>query len=199
MKEFYLLFMTVLLMSSCAQMTRFETGKTVGENNIQLSGQVTAYGTQQYLETAIFQGSLEYGVMERMDLGVSISSALSVLANAKFQLVGNQESRFALSLNPALELQLDPFIGLHMRKHVYIPMSYELNDRYTIIFEPRYNHAPQENTPHSVGGSSGVEIKMNGDWNLVIGGSLFMSPEFNEFRWTEFQFGLGAKKLFVRS
>jgi len=210
MKKMFLLFFTVLLITSCAQMTRFETGKTIGENNLQWSGQGLAYAdfTSQTFQSTnifrienlvpVFQGSLDYGLAEKVDIGIGISSALNVIVNGKFQIIGDHNSRFAMSINPALEVQIVSLNGVYARPHLYLPMSWEINERQTFILEPRYSHAGIENAPHTIGFSSGIEFKMKKGWKLAIGGSVFLAPVNSDFRYHLFQLGIGAKKLIVR-
>ena len=192
------LFIVLLFLSSCGQLTRFESGKTVGKNNMELSAQATCFVSSEGDILPMAQASLEYGVLEKIDVGLSISNSLSALVNAKFQLIGNQESKFALSINPALELQVDPFIGPYWKQHIYLPMSLEIDEKRTLLFEPRYIHSIQE-LLQAPGLSTGLEMKMDNDWKMVVGGSIFLStPNSPSYQRDVFQLGVAFKKLVRR-
>ncbi len=192
------IFLFLVLLSSCGQLTRFESGKTVGKNNIELSAQATCYVSSEADIFPIAQAGLEYGLLEKVDLGLSISNSLSAIINGKFQLVGNQNSTFALSINPALELQFDPLIGSYWKQHIYLPMSIDLDEKRTLLLEPRFIYSIQE-LLQAPGLSSGVEMKMDNGWKMVVGGSIFLTtPNSPSYQRSAFQFGLAFKKLMVR-
>lgn len=188
----------ILTLSSCGQLTRFESGKTIGKNNVELSAQATCYVSTEGDIFPIAQASLAYGVAKKVDFGLSVSNSLSALANAKFQLIGNQESTFALSINPALEFQVDPLIGPYWKQHLYLPMSFELDDKRSLIFEPRYILSIQE-LLHAAGLSTGLEMKIDNDWKMVVGGSIFLTtPNSASYQSDVLQLGVTFKKLIQR-
>ncbi len=106
----------IFLMSSCASLTGFEEGRTLGEGNSELtiSGNFTRVpdifddedsGGLDTLDNSISFPNLEFtykrGITDKLDIGGRVSTNLNASSFVKYQLVGDKASSFSLS--PGLE------------------------------------------------------------------------------------------------
>ena len=140
----------------------------------------------------------EYGVADKLDAGISISSAFNALINVKYQLIGDQESRFALALNPGLEFQLGGDDGFFLRPHFSAPLSLDLDDKFTLFAEPKYIYQTIDGT-HFPGFSGGLQVTLYNDWKFAIGASSFYPlVERGVGNTRVFQVGVSFRKLMVR-
>ena len=100
----------VLLAQGCASLSGFHTGRTVGENRGEFTASINAGNAPDFSDdednisdelSVVFFPNIElggrYGVSERFDVGVRLNTSLNVLLDVKYQLVGDQESPFAMS------------------------------------------------------------------------------------------------------
>ncbi len=166
--QFALLIFISSLFSSCAQIAGFQTAKVVGKNNAEVTVAMGGLGITDAFDLdatgvlPILQFGGRYGVSDDVDLGVTINTGSSVLFDAKFQLVGDEYSKFALALGPGLGFSgLGTFI---MQSQFPVHMSIHPNDRFAFYFTPKYinQFAFQSNgSVHYLGGSIGIETGKN--------------------------------------
>jgi len=109
------IFGSIIFLSSCVSLTGFEEGRSLGEGNseIIISGNLTRVPDilddevgLDSLDTSISFPNLEFsykrGFSDKLDVGGRFGSNLAVNAYAKYQLVGDKSSSFALA--PGLEI-----------------------------------------------------------------------------------------------
>lgn len=134
----------VLLFSSCASITGFEEGRTNGENkhSVLASANFTYIpdlGDDSILGSSggapFIEASYKYGIKERLDIGIRANTFLNLAVNSKFQLLGDQQSKGALSTG----IELGIFAGLSVW-NVQIPLmaSYYPKENICLYVNPRY-------------------------------------------------------------
>ncbi len=145
-----------LLMSSCATIAGFHTGRTVGEDVGQISTTFNVTRTADYDsdtsgETDVGASFLElggrYGVSEKVDVGVRMNTFLNFLIDGKIQLVGDQQSPFALAVGAGFggiglfssgvglfNFQLPVYASFHPKEklHLYVSPRYIMQFSTTI-------------------------------------------------------------------
>jgi hypothetical protein len=101
----------VLLLHSCASISGFQTGRTVGKDAGEIIFSVNGTRTFEFKELnedslgldnfSIFAPNIElggrFGISEKVDFGVRANTNLNILADVKVQVAGDQESVFALA------------------------------------------------------------------------------------------------------
>lgn len=141
---FYLLFV-ISLFTSCASITGFEEGRSNGEGN------VTAIGSLNYSRTPDLDGqdgdiidlagapfiefSGRYGVLDKLDIGAKVNTFLNLAVNAKYQLIGDQYSKFAMGTG----LEFGVFGGISIW-NVQVPLytSFYPSETFCVYFSPKY-------------------------------------------------------------
>ena len=171
-----------IFLSSCAQLTRLDTGRTIGDNNMELGGYITAYGINEAASPDLGGGALpvigfqiNYGLSDKIDMNASLNSSGNIYLNPKIQLVGDQESSFALSVLPGIDIQAgsldDGDQPLIFRPHLSTILSFH-QDEWAAFLEPKYiyQHITES---HFLGATFGVEYFMNQRTKLALGYSYF--------------------------
>jgi len=138
-----------ILGTSCASLTGFETGRTVGESNGEFAFSINAAQTPDFdIDTfgstpQFWAPNLEFGgkfgVSEKVDVGIRVNSNLNVLLDGKFQVVGDSESEFALAVGAGIGAfgLFIPNAGLY---NFQIPVyaSFHPKEKVSLYLSPRY-------------------------------------------------------------
>lgn len=145
--NFLFAFMATLFLSSCASLTGFEEGKTLGEENAEfgISANYTSAPNlfDDELEADSIIGAIgfpnielnyKYGVMENLDVGIKLSTNFNSSAYAKYQVVGDKSSKLALS--PGFEV--GTILGAAYSVGVPIYASYYPTPNFAINVNPRF-------------------------------------------------------------
>lgn len=142
----------LFLISGCASLTGFESGRTSGLNHGFFSASLNATKTPDFdipaadsLDIPSFyfpnvELSLKYGVLEKLDIGVKANTNLNLLVDAKYQILGDQQSPAAVSVglgvgsfgfpSPLWNVQIPVYFSLHPTESLAI----YVNPRYTYQF-----------------------------------------------------------------
>jgi len=145
----------ITLWNSCASISGFQTGRTVGAESGEIMFSVNGTRTPDFDEISensdsidsgdfsIFAPTLEiggrYGVTDRIDFGIRANTNLNIYADVKFQLVGDQESPVAVATG--FGLGLFGFItGTGGLYNFQIPLyaSFHPTDNLDLYVAPRY-------------------------------------------------------------
>lgn len=162
--------LTFLLLNSCAQLTRLDTARTIGEGNSEIGAQIAAYGLNE--ETSPDLGAIalpfvalnfNHGITQRIDLMFSANTAGNILFNPKFQIFGDKTSTLAIALLPGIDAQFNNFDGsnetnVFFRPHLSGIISMH-QDEYAIFLEPKYIYQINEKT-HFVGSTIGIDYSL---------------------------------------
>ncbi|MFN7119855.1 MAG: hypothetical protein ACK4TA_23880 [Saprospiraceae bacterium] len=146
----------LLLISSCASISGFQTGRTVGAETGEIMFSVNGTRSPDFDELSdenvdsldsedfnIFFPNLEiggrYGVSEKLDFGIRANTNLNLFADVKYQLVGDQESPVALATGFGLGM-FGVVSGSGGLFNFQIPLyaSYHPTESLDLYVSPRY-------------------------------------------------------------
>ena len=169
-----------LFFTSCVSITGFEEGRTLGENNLELSGSlnmssiIASTEDDDYSDSGTvplfpnIEGKFKYGISDDMDLGVRINSNYNFSAFAKFKL--SETKKGALSTG----MELSTVGGLSYAVHLPLFFSHYPNSFVALNFSPRYIYQSptlDDNGGglHHFGANSGVFIGKDNKVGFDIG------------------------------
>lgn len=200
MNRYFLIGSILLGFISCSSLTTFQTGRTIGKDQQSFQINASAYGLLQdgineifvfpYLE---FTGSR--GFTDRLEARLSASSSLSALGSFKYQFIGDQNSPFALSLKPGLEITNNSYNDGETRflKRYHLPVHiswHDLNGR-AFYFSPKYTvQNDGEFITHFPGFSTGIAIDKKRTY--YIGCGYFIAKTTHSNPEYIFQLGTGV-------
>jgi len=195
----------VFCLDSCAQLTRLDTARTIGEGNTEIGAQLSAYGVDEIASPALGRVAAPYlvleinrGLTEKLDLMISGTTAGSVFISPKYQLYGDRESSLAVSLLPGVDLQYVPEdssanTGVFFRPHLSGIVSIH-QDEWAFFVEPKYTYQYWTKT-HFVGSTIGVDYSLP-KFSFAVGVSYF--PVLEQERGPSgniFQLGFSVRKM----
>lgn len=175
-----------LFFSNCASLTGFQDGRTVGANNGELSASINFSQSPDFNDwdddtssvdiPTIFFPSIEfggrYGIGERVDLTMRMNTNLNLGIGAKFQVVGDRESSFALALGAEVatfglisglwNVQVPVFLSVHPKEN----FAWYLNPRYIYQFT---TYTGAENGLSYMGGNTGLLFGKRNKFGLDVG------------------------------
>lgn len=163
-----MLALVVLMASSCVNLSSFQTAKPVGKD----SGEISIAAGGLIFSEPIGSESLgipyleiggRYGVGEKVDIGLKLSSVSFFTFDAKFQIVGDETSKFAMAPGPGFG-----YIGSAGGTSIFnatIPlhMSYHPSQTFAFYFTPRYS------TIFAAGGGGGSLNYLGGNIGFITG------------------------------
>ncbi len=143
-------FSLAIIFSNCASLTGFQTGRTVGEGNGEFMATLNASQSPDFILDYDFDDTTDvenlffpnievsgrYGIAEKFDMGLRVNTNLNVAVDAKYQLLGDQESEVALAIGAGVGT-FSAFVGLW---NVQVPLYFSLhpNESVDIYLTPRY-------------------------------------------------------------
>ena len=135
--------LAVTIFTSCATMTGFEEGKTLGEDNMEFGASVNVtsapdlLGDDADINDVLFFPNIElgfkYGITEEFDLGIRVNTNMNLGAFMKYQIIGDKNSAFAVS--PGLEFSTFSLLTYAVQVPLY--MSIYPNQNLAININPR--------------------------------------------------------------
>lgn len=210
-KTIVLFISAVIIFSNCAQLSSFTTAKSVGKNNAEIGFAASGAGFTDFInnvddETAVlpvFEFWGRYGVGEKMDLGLKLSTGLSGVFDLKYQFLGDRQSMFAMALGGGLGFQGGTLDALLLQGHIPLFISVHPTDKFAIYTNPRFisQFIPGEGSLNYGGASFGLEfgsrVKLNieGNYFKILGDLDDVGSAFDEFGVGLYQIGLGLKFL----
>ena len=200
------------LIGSCAQLSSFQTGKTLGKGNKVFTGGLVGYGLYEpesqggeigstMWPHAVF--STQIGLSNRFDLGLQVSTGYNAQIFGKYQFIGNLESKFAASLGAGGVMQFNtPDEKPIYRGHVPLYLSYHNSEKGAVYLTPRfiYQIVPGEDEDNSyfIGSSGGYAYKFSDVFTGFFEGSFYRpytEDSKNDFMGL-YQFGFGGTWAF---
>lgn len=214
----FLLFFSCLIgvlfsFSNCAQLSSLQTGRTVGQNELEVGGGLIGYGINDpNAGGGEIQGGIlphlavwgHYGLLDNVDAQVKISTGGNLSLAGKWQFIGDQESSFAMAIAPGIEGQINPSTdesGI-FRTHLPLYLSIHPSDRFAAYATPKYIYqvVSDDANSHFLGSSLGVSYDFSDRVIGAVEGSYF--KPFTEGKNNEtaylYQIGLGLKFRFGR-
>ncbi len=193
-KPSLLCLLCILLLSSCAQFSRYQTGRTLGKNKGQIGARVVPTAiTGQDINVATgadVSVGYQYGLTERFDVGASLSMSTAMHAYGKYQFYGDKQSQFAGAFEAGYETIF--WLGaafeeeLPQRFHVSLPLSVH-RDIHAFFFTPKYVYqiVKDSNNSHFAAATVGyywtgpkkLDFSIGYTGALVFGDSTFNTGE----------------------
>lgn len=202
-KFVFKLFLCVFLLSNCSQLTVYQTARTEGKRNLTITPMIE--GTSQIPRSSGGGSStapgarveLNYGLSEKLDISASVSSAGSLLSSLKYQVLGSNESPFALAVMPGYEYQVSPNGGGEdvRRLHFPIILSYYTSENLGFFASPKYALQIQEGSENTSfpGFSAGINIdRPKVQYIIGAGGFIPITTRIGSNE-SLFQFGISAR------
>ena len=183
MKNLFLL-LTLTLFWSCGPVINLESGRTNGESTSGIQGNLVAFygkygdnNTKGVLPFAELKYS--YGVASKFDLGISATSGGNAQFFTKYQFLGDQESKVAMSLGLKIGKQLS-VNGKKGPTRFYLPLYFSIHPSEKVAFFLNPMYAKQK-----------VKNDFDSDFFGFTTGSIFYINENEIF--------LGANYNFVKT
>ncbi len=150
---FPLLFLTMVSLNGCISLSGLHTGKTVPKGKSEVSASVNFNTSPNFqddddddfdvipvipLAPSVELG-FRHGISERFDIGFKANSFLNFLLDGKVQLVGDQDSRFAVATGLGIGM-FGLSIGDGLLYNVQVPFytSFHPSENFTIALAPKY-------------------------------------------------------------
>lgn len=115
MKKIVYLLVIITSFSSCISLVNYQTGKTLGKGNSEIALSLEVFPLEdEDLSSVAFAPGVSYyrGISDKIDVGVRYEGGLAGSVGAKFQLLGNRESKFALAIDPRIGDKTKFVLGL---------------------------------------------------------------------------------------
>lgn len=204
-KIIFILFgFAILTFSSCVSLTGLEEGKTLGEGNSEFGAGIAYTVAPDILddEGEGFNESIGYptidltykrGILDKFDIGARITSSFSAGLFLKYQILGDQSSKFAMA--PGLDVST--FAGLTYAVQIPLNMSFHPTESFSILLAPRfiYQGATGDLTTgvNYFGGNTGILFGKRHKFGLDFG---YYTVGSGDARSTLVNIGLGGKFRF---
>ena len=200
---FYLI-AAALLISGCASISGFEEGRSLGKGTSELmvSGNyVSLPGILNVDDDEVDVGlnslgfpnidaSYKYGVTDKLDVGGRITTNLNLGVFMKYQLIGDDMSKFALGTG----LEFATSLGILYNIQIPVNMSYYITDAVSINLSPKYVYQfPAESFSTSInylGGNAGILFGKKNKFGIDVG---YYNVDQSS---SLFTFGIGGKFRF---
>lgn len=141
-----LLFATLLLLlfSSCASISSFQTARTTPKDEGEFGVSLDIAGVSGTFDSnesfAVPNLSLwgRYGVGTKTDIGLKFNTSLNVLFDLKQQIVGDQSSKFALALGGGIGAF--PIGKIYLQYHIPLYLSFHPRENFAWYLTPKYSN-----------------------------------------------------------
>lgn len=139
----------LLALSSCLSISTLQSGKSLGENNMELTaaGTFGEYSQNSYLDKEgsfdmkpLFSFRGRIGISENIDFGLQFDQTSLISTSFKYQFLGNKNSTFASSIGTDAGFNFLASTFGNFTHFVSIPIytSYHMSDNFIIYLTPRY-------------------------------------------------------------
>jgi len=207
MKKYAFTLSVLFILSSCIQLSTFQTAKTVGDGNGEIlvafgGGGVTDSFEGDNVGFGTFELGGRLGVGDKVDVGLKISHFASYLVDVKYQFVGDQHSKFAMATGPGIGFYGFGFGGTLFQATLPLHMSIHPSEKFAVYFTPRYSTqfalGNDGGSLHYLGGSLGFEAGRNVRFGTDLSYMSLLNTAseddiFEDFGLGLFQFGFGVK------
>lgn len=202
------LFGLALLLSNCASLTGYQDGRSVGQNNGEISVSLNLAQTPDFNDWEDQNDSFDvipniyfpnfefggrYGIAEKVDLTIRVNTTLNLGVGAKFQVVGDRESQVAL----ALGAEIGTFGLISGLWNVQVPVYFSIHpkENFAWYLSPRFIHqfvtySGADAGLTYVGGNTGLLFGNRNKFGLDLG---YYRAGTNGESIGIIQFGLGGR------
>ena len=164
--------LALAFLTSCVSMSSMQTGRTVGQGNSELNigGSAVKYEAFVFDDSTdvsggLLEGDYRYGITDKLDVGLNVSLIGTSGLYGKYQLVGDQESMFALSAGAgAGYLTIETGEGEDKVKttvvDISVPVYASVHPKpwLSIYATPRYTMRIGAGTSNWYGGTGGIRL-----------------------------------------
>jgi len=186
--KYILFFLIIITLSSCFPLANLETGRTIGQDNQSIQGNLETYfldNTFEDVDGVVPAANIQYhyGLKPKFDIGISASSGGNGQIFAKYQFLGNQASKFAASMGLKVGAQFLFVEETHLlRVHIPLYLSYHPSEKYALFINPMYTKQLIKGDTDSnfTGLTTGFCRYINGN-ELSFGASLYNIQTGREF------------------
>ncbi|MCB0642745.1 MAG: hypothetical protein KDC44_13950 [Phaeodactylibacter sp.] len=173
---YFILAVFGLFLASCAQISGIQTAQTLGKNRAEIMA--TVGGVSSFALSDIDSGLVSdfffvlpvvelagrFGVAENADVGLKVSTSLSVTAEGKYQFLGDKGEGFAMAIGGSIGTQ--GIAGARVfQTQIPLYMSYHPTDKFAVYGSPAYiaqfGGILSGQTLQYAGFSAGVEFGRN--------------------------------------
>jgi len=185
--KLHALVLLLLLLNSCSQLSSLQTAKTLEKNDAIIGAAAFGYGIQDENASGGELGSGvvphfeifgRYGVVNKVDLGLKLSTSGNALLDGKFQFSGNTESKFAMAAGGGFEFQGNPSSNEKFIYRVHLPiyLSFHPRQDLAIYTTPRYvfQSVIDDNNSYFIGASGGFSYRFSEDFTGMLEGSYYL-------------------------
>ena len=141
---FACLLICLFLLSNCAQITSFQTAKTIPDNEGEITVSLGAFGITDAFDDggsvglASFEFMGRMGVGEKSDVGLRISSFSTFVFDYKYQFVGDRYSKFAMATGPGIGVSAFGFGAVIGQSQLPLHISVHPSERFGVYLTPKY-------------------------------------------------------------
>lgn len=135
------LILIIVLMTSCAQISSFQSARTTAKGEGEFGASLNVAGITGGFDNESYAAPLidlwgRYGVGSKTDIGLKVSTGLTIVFDIKQQLVGDQQSKFALAVGGAAGAF--PAGALVYQFHIPVYLSFHPSEKIAWYLTPRY-------------------------------------------------------------
>ena len=143
MKLFCCLLFSILF-SACTSFTGYQSGRTLGKGNSEITTALNGVlikdeAGEDFLNIKVVplaEVHYQFGIAEKLDIGAKLTTGTSFTADIKWQFVGDQNSKFAMSTGLAIGgTGINPFAG---QAQLPLYLSLHPTENFAIYLTPRY-------------------------------------------------------------
>jgi hypothetical protein len=204
----------LLSLQSCATLTGFNTGRTVGKDQGEMGLSLNFANVPEFQESEsagevlrniaipLVELGGRYGVAENVDIGLRVNTALNFLVDTKVQLIGGQDGPFALATGAGLGA-FGVVSGAGMLLNFQVPLytSYHPSETFALYLSPRYigqfgtNFQESSGMLNYLGANTGFETGRRVRFGLDVG-YYQLSNKTESLNSSILQIGIGVKFRF---
>lgn len=202
--QIFILIATVLLLSSCAQISSLQTAKTLPKGASILGGNIALYGVtgDDFIGGELGNIVLPHvevfgrqGFAKNFDVGLKLSTSANLAIDGKYQFHGDQASKFAMAIGAAFEYQFNSTDNFISRQIIPLYFSFHPNDSFALYASPKFIHQWVVNNDNIIflGSNIGLKKRLTPRFSLIAEGSNFyvFDSQFNISDEIIYQAGIG--------
>lgn len=152
--KFLIIIFTSFFFSGCLSLSSIQTGRTVGKDNLD-AGIYSTYG--KYSQNSVLGSASDldnkmvfgvksnYGLTDKMDIGINIDQTTFIAPSIKYQFLGNNSSKFAARIGTEGGFLFGAYLFGNLTYYLSAPLytSFHPNSNYAVYCTPRFIHTAE--------------------------------------------------------
>lgn len=204
--KFLLAALSIVVVSSCASLTGFQDGRSLGEEAFEMTGSLNLsqspdffFDDEEVLDNFFFPNieiAGKYGATDKLDVGVKLNTNLNFSLTSKYQVLGDRQSNTALGIGA----DVGTFGLISSLWNVQVPLYFSVHptEKFTWYLTPRYifqfGVADLANSIHYYGGNVGVLLGRKNKFGFDLG--YYQLSNFSSFPVDLLTIGIGGRFVF---